>query len=96
MANGKNVAKKNGNALPMEVSLLEEDANIGLSNMSMEDLSIPFLRILGDMSPQVKKSKEEYVEGAEPGMIFNTVTREIFGGEKGATIIPCFYNANFL
>jgi len=96
MANGKNVAKKNGNALPMEVSLLEEDANIGLSNMSMEDLSIPFLRILGDMSPQVKKSKEEYVEGAEPGMIFNTVTREIFGGEKGVTIIPCFYNANFL
>ncbi len=83
MANGKNVAKKNGNALPVEVSLLEEDANTGLSNMSMEDLSIPFLRILGDMSPQVKKSKEEYVEGAEPGMIFNTVTREIFNGEKG-------------
>ena len=96
MANGKNVAKKNGNALPVEVSLLEEDANLGLANMSMEDLSIPFLRILGDMSPQVKKSKEEYVEGAQAGMIFNTVTREVFNGEKGVLVIPCHYGANFL
>ena len=96
MANGKNVAKKNGNALPVEVSLLEEDANLGLANMSMEDLSILFLRILGDMSPQVKKSKEEYVEGAQAGMIFNTVTREVFNGEKGVLVITCHYGANFL
>ena len=93
MANGKNVAKKNGNALPVEVSLLEEDANTGLSNMSMEDLSIPFLRILGDMSPQVKKSKEEYVEGAEPGKIINTVTNEMY---DAVNVIPVFYKRQYV
>jgi hypothetical protein len=95
MTNGKKIIAKNGNNLPVEMNVLEADAK-SVPKLGLEDLSIPFLRILGDMSPQVKKTKEEYIEGAEPGMIFNTVTREIFDGKKGVVVIPCLYNANFL
>ena len=38
-------------------------------------LTIPRISVLQDLSPQVKTRDAEYVKGAEPGMIFNTVQR---------------------
>ena len=31
--------------------MFEEDANTGLDNMGTEDMALPFLRILGQLSP---------------------------------------------
>ena len=62
------VQKKKEN-LPM-ASMFEGDAHKGMEHMGADDLALPFIRILGDLSPQVKKSKAEYIEGAEPGMLF--------------------------
>lgn len=36
-------------------------------------LTIPRIAVLQDLSPQVKTRDAEYVEGAQPGMIFNSV-----------------------
>ena len=72
-------------------SMFESDAHKGMEQMGGDDLALPFIRILGDLSPQVKKSKAEYVEGAEPGMLFNTVSKELYNGDKGITVVPCYY-----
>ena len=46
---------------------MEADANQGAQNISQEDLALPFLKILGQLSPEVNKRDGKYVEGAEPG-----------------------------
>ena len=57
---------------------MEADANKGAQNMSQEDLALPFLKILGQLSPEVNKRDGKYVEGAEPGKIINTVTNHLY------------------
>lgn len=55
-----------------------EDDNSGFEDMTSDAQAIPFVRILQALSPQVKKKKTEYVEGAEPGMVFNTINNKIY------------------
>ena len=62
--------------------MFEADAGIQTGVITQEDLALPFLKILGQLSPEVNKRDGKYVEGAEPGMIFNSVTGELFNGEK--------------
>ena len=61
----------------------DADAGIGLEKMNARDLAIPFYVLLQKTSPQV-----EDIEAATPGMIFNTVTSEIF---DSLSVIPCGY-----
>ena len=68
-----------------------EDSGSGFEAMGADDMAIPFISILQSLSPQCKKSEEKYVKGAEEGMFINTVTNEIFSGETGINIIPCFF-----
>ena len=84
------VAKKE-NAGALSTNLFEADANAGSQNMTQEDLALPFLKVLGQLSPEVNKRDGKYVEGAEPGMILNTVTNEVFAGAKGIDVLPVFY-----
>ena len=88
--------KEETNLVQIDQSMFEADANEGLGQLGQEDLAIPFLRILSDTSPQVKKRDPEYVEGAEVGMIYNTLTKEIFDGEKGISVIPCSYQRQYI
>lgn len=67
-----------------------EDAGSGFEGTSSEDFTIPFLAILQSGSPQVKKKSAEYIEGAEEGMLYNTATGEIFDGDAGVQIVPCY------
>ena len=67
-------------------------AGLGMEQVKTEDLSIPFLRILAQLSPQVNKRDGAYVQGAEPGYIYNTVSNEAYNGEEGVMVIPCYYN----
>ena len=74
----------------------EEDASRGLGNIGHEDLALPFLKVLGQLSPEVNKRDGKYVQGAEPGMIFNSVTGELFDGEKGIEVVPCHYKMEYI
>ena len=47
------VATKKEGALA--TNLFEADANQGAQNISQEDLALPFLKILGQLSPEVNK-----------------------------------------
>jgi hypothetical protein len=88
--NMNNIAKKE-NAGALALNIFEADANAGSQNMAQEDLALPFLKVLGQLSPEVNKRDGKYVNGAEPGMILNTVTTEIFDGEKGIEVLPVYY-----
>jgi|TARA_Y100000593_G_scaffold46649_1_gene88588 hypothetical protein len=85
------VATKKGGALA--TNLFEADANQGAQNISQEDLALPFLKILGQLSPEVNKRDGKYVEGAEPGKIINTVTNELF---DSINVIPCHYKRQYI
>ena len=85
------VATKKEGAL--STNLFEADANQGAQNISQEDLALPFLKILGQLSPEVNKRDGKYVEGAEPGKIINTVTNELF---DDVDVIPCHYKRQYI
>jgi len=84
------------NAGALSVNMFEADANQGVENLTHEDLALPFLKILGQLSPEVNKRDGKYVQGAEPGMIYNSVTGELFDGEKGIEVIPCHYKLEYI
>ena len=88
------VAEKKTAGLPS--NMFEEDAAKGLGKIGQEDLALPFLKILGQLSPEVNKRDGKYVEGAEPGMIFNSVSGELYDGVKGINVIPAFYKLEYI
>lgn len=86
--------KKKGGALsgPSELQrAMAMAGGAGNEALTSADLAIPFLKILQDLSPQTKKRDEEYVDGAEPGMFFETVSRTLWDGDEGLVAVPCHY-----
>ena len=77
------------------LALFGNDTAKGFENMTQEDLALPFLRILGQLSPQVTEGDAKYIANAKPGMIYNTVTSELYDGKKGIRVIPCYYKKDF-
>lgn len=51
----------------------------GFEQITRDTMSIPFVRVLQKLSPQLDKQKPEYVEGATEGDFFNTITRTVYG-----------------
>ena len=72
---------------------MEADAAQGAQNISQEDLALPFLKILGQLSPVVNKRDGKYVEGAEPSKIINTVTNQLY---DKVSVIPCHYKRQYV
>ena len=89
------IAKKT-NAGALATNLFEADANAGSQNMTQEDLALPFLKVLGQLSPEVNKHDAKFISGAEPGMIVNSVTKELYNGTKGINIIPVHYERQYV
>ena len=85
-----NVTKKT-TSLP--ANIMEQDAGKGLGALGQEDLALPFLKILGQLSPEVNKRDGKYVEGAEPGKIINTVTNALY---DTVNVIPVFYKRQYI
>ena len=90
----RNEVTEKGSNLPT-LSLFIKDAGQGLENMDKDDLALPFLKLLQSGSDETKKKHANYVEGAEAGMFYNTVTKKLYSGEKGIEVIPCFYKLTF-
>ena len=80
----------------LAINIFEADANKGVGNLTQEDLALPFLKILGQLSPEVNKRDGKYVQGAEPGMIYNSVTGELFDGVEGVEVTPCHYKLEYI
>ena len=53
---------------------IEQFADSGFDNVDSKSLALPFLKVLGQLSPQVTMGDSNFIEEARPGMIYNTVT----------------------
>ena len=78
MSSEKQVANKKSN-LP-SASLFEADAQMGFENVKTESLAPPILKLLQNGSSEAQKRNQNYVDGAEPGMFLNTVTKQLYNG----------------
>ena len=76
--------------LPSTNINFEADAGVGLEGADKDSYAIPFLVILQPLSPQVS---EKTVEGAEAGMVMNSVTNELY---KEIYVVPCAFQRRWV
>jgi hypothetical protein len=89
-----NVATKKEGGLP-STALYEGDAHAGFENVNTSSLALPILKLMQNGSGEAQKRNQNYVEGAEPGMLLNTVTKKLYNGAKGIEVIPCHYKLEY-
>lgn len=58
-------------------------AGAGFESHTQGDYAVPFLGVLQSNSPLIESNAE-----ARPGMLFNTVTHELFEAKKGIAFVP--------
>jgi hypothetical protein len=89
MAKAKKEEALEKKATPGAVEVYDygEDAGSGFEGQTMADIAIPFLTVLQKMSPQCDSTT---LAGAKPGMLFNTVTEELWDGEEGLVFVPAY------
>ncbi len=85
MSKETNLTKKQEGALA--TNMFEADANAGTHNMEQDDLALPFLKVLGQLSPEINKQNGKYVQGAEPGMIYSSSFGNLIDGNKGIDVV---------
>lgn len=66
----------------------------GAENVTQDDLVIPRLEVVQALSPCRKKNDPAYIEGVEEGMLYNSVTREVYGSK--VIIVPVSFKKEYL
>ena len=89
-----NVTTRKEGGLP-STALYEGDAHAGFENVKTTSLALPILKLLQNGSGEAQKRNQNYVEGAEPGMFLNTVTKKTYDGANGIEVIPCHYKLEY-
>lgn len=69
-------------------------SGLGNEDVGIGDIILPRIDVLQALSPQIKKRDPKYIEGAEQGMVFNTVTGELYGSD--ITFIPVKFAREFI
>ena len=87
--------KKEAGAVTNNINI-ESFADEGFDNVDSKSLALPFLKVLGQLSPQVTQGDSQFIADARPGMIYNTVTNELYNGAEGMKVIPCFYKLEYI
>jgi hypothetical protein len=93
-SNEKQIVIKKAAGLP-SASLFEADAHLGFENVKTESLAPPILKLLQNGSAEAKKMNQNFIQGAEPGMILNTISKKIYDGAKGISVVPCHYRLEY-
>jgi hypothetical protein len=57
------------------------DSLEGFEQINQRTMAIPFVRILQKLNPQIDEHRDEFIEGAEEGMWYNTVTKRLHGAK---------------
>ena len=94
MSDEKQVAIKKEAGLPSSI-LFEDDAAAGFENVKTVSLALPILKLLQNGSGEAQRRNQNYVEGAEPGMFLNIVTKKLYNGAEGINVIPCHYKLEY-
>jgi penicillin-binding protein 1A len=75
-----------------------EDRSVHFNDMfngQGASLALPILKLLQNGSAEAQKRNQNYVQGAEPGMLLNTVTKKVYDGSTGIEVIPCHYKLEY-
>ena len=94
MSDEKQMTTKIEAGLPSSI-LFEDDAAAGFENVKTTSLALPILKLLQNGSGEAQRRNQNYVEGAEPGMFLNIVTKKLYDGAKGIEVIPCHYKLEY-
>lgn len=65
----------------------------GFEGAQASSYAMPFLRILQKLSPEVDKTENAYIKGAEPGDIIHTISKDVF---SEVNIIPLQYRDTYI
>jgi hypothetical protein len=89
---------ENTGGVPAELMQeLMADAQEFRETMTREDMAIPFIQVLQQLSPQCVEGDPAYIENAKAGMFFNTVTNEVFDGKgDGIQLVSIAYKASYI
>jgi len=72
--------------------LAKEDANLGNESVTANDLVLPRLKVLQQLSPELDEGKSQYIEGAKAGRIVNSVTHEVL---ESVNVINLHFDRSF-
>ena len=78
MAKSKSVAlfqQDQNAALPAH---LQQDAGLGNDNVRTEDMAVPRLDLIQQLSPQLDPSSPKYLEGAKLGHLFDSLSGDLY------------------
>lgn len=77
---------------------LEAHAGAGMDQIGVDDMQMPFLRVVQALSSYCKKSDPDYLAAASQGDFINTVTKQLWKTDEGADlyVIPCGYTTKKL
>ena len=93
MAKSKEVTVAANTDLAERPSYMGEGTR-GSEEVKIQDLTIPRLSIIQDLSPQHKTNKAEYIEGADVGMLFNTVTNALY--PESVIFVPVYFRMEWV
>ena len=89
MAKNQVAVKEEFELVTNEIPDFMKQGNRGAENVGTDDMIIPRIELIQALSPVRKKSDPAYIEGAEEGMLYNNVTRTLYGTE--VTVVPVYY-----
>lgn len=70
----------------------KSDTGAGNENVAASDMVIPSIKLLQDLSPETKESKAEFVPGAKPGLILNTLDSSL---HQELIVINLYYDHEY-
>src|SRR5574343_595948 len=95
MSKGSAVAKTvDFETLPMPAVAGDDHVGRGSEQVGIDDITIPRIEIIQDLSPQRKKNDPKYIPGAEEGLLFNTVSNKLYGSK--IYVVPVFWRKEYI
>jgi hypothetical protein len=94
MAKNQVAVKEEFELVTNEIPDFLKQGNRGAENVGTDDMIIPRIELIQALSPVRKKSDPAYIDGAEEGMLYNNVTRALYGTE--VTVVPVYYTKQYL
>jgi len=97
MAKNQDVAVKSNHGITVmqeRPSYMDPESKRGSEDVTQNDITLPRIEVLQALSPQIKRSDAKYIEGAEQGMIFNTISGELYG--DNIVFIPIVFRKEYI
>ena len=88
------VAKKESSGLIVPDNLANmfvEDAGAGQAGVSMEHLALPFIRMIQNGSPSVRKQTQSILRVQKKVTSSTQSHRELYKQDKGIFVVPCAF-----